>query len=345
MMAKPSETTVLVSGAGGYIAMHCILQLLQQGYRVRGTLRNLSRADEVRKTLVGHIDAGGRLELVEADLFSDKGWPAAVHGCDYVLHVASPFPAQEPEHEDDLIIPAREGTLRVLRAAAAGGVKRLVLTSSMAAVLEGHGQGQHVFDESVWSNLDGKIGAYSKSKTLAERAAWDFVKSLPGPQPLELAVINPSFVLGPSLGADLRTSGELVSRLLRSEIPGVPHIRWFIVDVRDVAAAHVVAMTTPEAAGQRFCCAGQTCWTRDIALILERHFAGRGYRVPTREIPDFVVRLVAVFDKTVRLTVDALGKDDAISTERIRRVLHWQPHSLEDTVVDMAESMIAQGIV
>ncbi len=151
--------------------------------------------------------------------------------------------------------------------------------------------------------------------------------------------------MGPPLGGDVRTSGELITRLMRHEIPGVPHIRWFIVDVRDVAAAHIAAMTTPEAAGQRFCCSGQTCWTREIALILEKHFSGRGYRVPTNQVPDFVVRLVAVFDKTVRLTVDSLGKEYTISTERIRTVLNWQPHSLEDTLVDMAEEMIKHGTI
>ena len=345
MTSGSASTTVLVSGAGGFIAMHCIQQLLKEGYRVRGTLRSLAREAQVRQALAGHADGAGRLEFVTADLFKDEGWQAAVQGCDYVLHVASPFPAQEPEHEDDLIIPAREGTLRVLRAAAAAGVKRVVLTSSMASIFEGYPPGQRNFDENDWSDLQGKIGAYSKSKTLAERAAWDFVNTLKSDHPMELAVINPSYVLGPALGGDIRTSGELISRLMRHEIPGVPHIRWFVVDVRDVAAAHIAAMTTPEAAGQRFCCSAETCWTRDMALILEKHFAGRGYRIPTHEVPDFVVRFVALFDKTVRLTVDSLGKDYSVSTARIRKVLDWQPHSLEDTLVDMAESMIRHGAV
>ena len=347
MSTKPSSsTTVLVSGAGGFVAMHCIRQLLEQGYQVRGTLRSLSRAASVLQALAETDTAGERLEFFEADLFKDEGWQAAIAGCDYVLHVASPFPAQEPEHEDDLIVPAREGTLRVLRAAANAGVKRVVLTSSLAAVFEGYPAGQRSFDENDWSNLDGKIGAYSKSKTLAERAAWDYIKTIQGDHhPLELAVINPGFVLGPPLGGDLRTSGELVSRLLRHEIPGVPHIRWYIVDVRDVAAAHIAAMTTPGAAGQRFCCAPESCWTRDIALILDKHFAARGYRIPTNEVPDLIVRLFGFFDRTVRLTVDSLGKDYRISSAHIRKVLSWQPHSLEDTLVDMAESMIDQGIV
>src|SRR5258706_2668668 len=348
MTSRPSSTTtttVLVTGAGGFIALHCILQLLEQGYRVRGTLRSLSREAALRGTLSETIDAGERLEFVAADLLKDEGWQAAVQGCEYVLHVASPFPAQEPEREDDLIAPAREGSLRVLRAAAAGGVKRVVLTSSLAAVLEGRWKGHRTFDENNWSDVNGKIGAYAKSKTLAERAAWDFVKNLEGNHPLELSVINPSYVLGPPLGDDVRTSGELISRLMRHEIPGVPHIRWLIVDVRDVAAAHIAAMTVPEAAGQRFCCTAESCWTRDIALILDRHFAARGYPIPTNEIPDFVVRLVGMFDKTVRLTSASLGKDYTISTARINRVLNWQPHTLEDTVVSMAESMIRHGVV
>ena len=339
-----ASTTVLVTGAGGFIAMHCIQQLLEKGYRVRGTLRSFGREAQLRQALAEYTDGAGHLEFVPADLFKDEGWQAAVQGCDYVLHVASPFPAQEPEHEDDLIIPAREGTLRVLRASAAAGVKRVVLTSSMASIFEGYPPGKRSFDENDWSDLQGKIGAYSKSKTLAERAAWDFVKNLKGDRALELAVINPSYVLGPALGGDIRTSGELISRLMRHEIPGVPHIRWFVVDVRDVAAAHIAAMTTPEAAGQRFCCSAETCWTRDMALILEKHFAGQGYRIPTNEVPDFLVRLVAVFDKTVRLTVDSLGKDYSVSSARIRKVLAWQPHSLEDTLVDMAESMILNGV-
>lgn len=345
MLPNPSSTTVLVSGAGGFIATHCILQLLQQGYRVRGTLRNLTREAQLRKIFAERVDADDRLEFTRADLLEDNGWDVAVRGCEYVLHVASPFPAVAPKDENDLIIPARDGTLRVLRAASAGNVKRVVLTSSMVTVLDGYGPGRHYFDENNWSNLDGKIGAYAKSKTLAEHAAWDFIKTLKGANPLELAVINPSFVMGPYLGGDLGTSGELISKLMRRAIPGVPHIRWFIVDVRDVAAAHIAAMLTPEAAGQRFCCSAQTCWTQEVALILERHFASRGYRIPTREVPDFVLRLVAVFDKTVRLTVDSLGKEDTVSTAYIEKTLNWHPRSLEETVVEMAESMIREGMV
>jgi dihydroflavonol-4-reductase len=344
-VSDKTSNIVLVSGAGGFIAMHCILQLLEQGYTVRGTLRNLSREAQLRKTLAQYVDADQRLEFVRADLLKEDDWQTAVRNCDYVLHVASPFPVEAPKNEDDLIIPARQGTLHVLRAAAAQAVKRVVLTSSLAAVIDGYGPGRRAFDENDWSNLDGKIGAYSKSKTLAERAAWDFMENLGSTSPLELSVINPGFVLGPYLGDDSGTSGMLISKLMRHEVPGIPHIRWFMVDVRDVAAAHIAAMTTPEAAGQRFCCTAHTCWTRDVALILERHFAGRGYHIPTREFPDFAVRLVALFDKTVKLTVDSLGKEYTVSTARIEKTLRWQPHSLDKTIVTMAESMIRQGAV
>ncbi len=345
MSPNPSNTTVLVTGAGGFIAMHCILQLLEQGYRVRGTLRNLTRETQLRKDLAKHVDADKRLEFVYADLLKDDGWEPALRGCDYVLHVASPLPAEEPKDENDLIIPARDGTLRVLRAAAAGKVKRVVFTSSLAAIFEGYGPGRRNFDENDWSDLNGKMGAYSKSKTLAERAAWDFINGAENTRRLELAVINPGFVLGPYLGKELTTSGQFVSKLMRREIPGLPRMSLLIVDVRDVAAAHIAAMTTPEAAGQRFCCVGQVCWVLDIAQTLERHFGPRGYRIPTLKVPNFVVHLVAIFDKTVGLTLELLDKEYTVSTTRIEKTLGWHPRPLEETIVSMAESMIQQGIV
>lgn len=345
MTSNLSSTTVLVTGAGGFIAMHCILQLLEQGYRVRGTLRNLAREAGLRKSLAKDLDAAERLEFVAADLLADESWEAAVRGCEYVLHVASPFPAAEPKNEDELIIPARDGALRVLRAAAAGGVRRVVLTSSLAAVLYGYGPTQLHFDESNWSDVNGVIGAYAKSKTLAERAAWDFVENLKGERPLELAVINPGLVMGPYLDKTLTTSGEVIYRLMRHEVPGLPHIQWNIVDVRDVAAAHISAMTVPEAAGQRFCCYAETLWSKEISRILHDHFKGRGYRIPTIEFPDAFVRLFALFDKSVALILDSLGKDYSISNERIKRVLHWQPYPVQETIIAMAESMIEQGIV
>jgi nucleoside-diphosphate-sugar epimerase len=338
-----SDETVLVTGASGFIAMHCILQLLASGWRVRGTLRTPARAAKVRETLARHVDPGDRLEFATADLSRDDGWAEAARGCTYVLHVASPFPREVPRHEDELIVPARDGALRVLRAAAAAGVRRVVMTSSLAAVLYGHVRdGSRTFGEDDWSITDG-LTAYEKSKTLAERAAWDFARS-PEARGLELVVINPGLVLGPILDEDYGTSGEVVRKLMLREFPGCPTLGWAPVDVRDVAAAHLAAMTTPEAAGQRFCCAIEHAWMGDIARILDERFTARGYRIPRRRLPDWLVRLVAVFDKTTRLAVHDLGQRQDVSSERIRKVLGWQPRSLEEMVAAMGESMIEQGV-
>lgn len=346
MTENPADTTVLVTGASGFIASHCIIQLLEKGYRVRGTLRTPSRGDSMRKIIAEHVNPGDRLEFCKADLSSDDGWAEAVKGCTYVLHVASPLPKEPPKHEDELIVPAREGAIRVLRASSNEGVKRVVMTSSLAAVLYGHVRdGSRVFDESDWSKLETTPGAYEKSKTIAERAAWDFVESLPADKKVELATINPGLVLGPVLEKDSGTSGELIRKLMAREFPGSPNLGWAPVDVRDVAAAHLAAMTTPEAAGQRFCCAIEHAWVRDVALILDKHFRDRGYKIPTGKLPNFVLRLVALFDKTTRLVVHELGQRQDISNKRIKEVLGWKPRSLEDMVVSMGETMIKHGVV
>lgn len=342
----PLETKVLVTGASGFIALHCTLQLLQNGYRVRGTLRTPSRADELRNALEDRVDAGDRLEFVTADLSDDAGWAEAVEGCRYVLHVASPFPREVPKDENELIVPAREGALRVLQAAADAGVERVVMTSSLAAVLYGHVRdGSKTFDESDWSKTEEPIGAYEKSKTIAERAAWDFIENLPDDKPLELAVINPGIVLGPILTDDYGTSGELVRKLMLRELPGCPQVGWAPVDVRDVAAAHLAAMTTPEAAGKRFCCAIDHAWMGEIAQILKENFSGRGYRVPTMRVPNFVMRIVAIYDKAARLAVGDLGQRQDISNGRIKEVLGWKPRPLNEMVVAMGDSLIEHGVV
>lgn len=340
-----SQTTVLVTGASGFIGLHCVRELLEQGYRVRGTLRSPERAARLREALAKHVDAGDRLDFATADLTADEGWAEAVRGCSYVLHVASPLPRELPKHEDEIIVPAREGTLRVLRAAAEGGIERVVLTSSLAAVIYGHVRdGTRTFDENDWSITD-DLYPYEKSKTIAERAAWDFVNGLPEDRKLELVAINPGLVLGPVLEQDYGTSAEAVKKLMAREFPGCPRLGWAPVDVRDVASAHVAAMTTPEAAGQRFCCAIEHAWMQDMAVILKKHFADRGYKIPTRPLPDFLVRIVALFDKTARVALGDLGQYQTISTERIRRVLGWKPRSLEEMVVATGESLIEHGVV
>lgn len=341
----PAETTVLVTGASGFIGLHCVRELLENGYRVRGTVRSLSREPELRDALAEHVDTR-HFELVEADLMRDEGWDEAVRGCRYVLHVASPVPTAPPKHEDELIVPAREGALRVLRAASEAGVERVVMTSSIAAVTEGHPHDPtKVFTEDDWSIVNGGIGPYEKSKTLAERAAWEFVEGLEDDKSLELTTINPGLVLGPVLERDYGVSAQAILKLMRREYPGCPRLGWTTVDVRDVASAHLAAMTTPEANGQRFCCCVDFVWMKDMAVILNEHFGDRGYKVPTRTLPDFVVRIVGVFDKITGVVVPRLGHSETISNARIKRVLGWQPRGTEEMVVATAASLIEQGLV
>ncbi len=345
MSPTSPSPTVLVTGASGFVAMHCIIQLLEQGYRVHGTLRDLKREAELRATLSRFCDPGNRLTLYPADLLDDAGWDAAAQGCDYALHVASPFPLSEPEDENDLIRPAREGTLRVLQACAAAGVRRVVLTSSIAAVSYGHPPQKNHFDENDWSDTSNPaIGAYAKSKTLAERAAWDFMAALSKTHPLTLSVINPGLILGPLPNAHARSSGELVLQLLKGQ-PGVARVQFHAVDVRDVAAAHIAAMTWPHAAGKRYLCVAESFWMKDAAVILKNHFGPRGYHVRTLEFPSWAVRLLGRVDPTIRLTVPMLDKSSTFDTTRIRSDLNWQPRGLEEMLVSMGNSLIEMGLV
>jgi nucleoside-diphosphate-sugar epimerase len=341
-----SGETVLVTGGSGFIAMHCILKLLAAGHPVRASVRSVAREPEVRATLkAAGADAGDRLTFVVADLTADAGWAEAAAGCDYVLHVASPFPLEVPKHEDELIVPAREGALRVLRAARAAGVRRVVLTSSFAAVGYGHPQMDRPFTEHDWSKPDGEgITAYAKSKTLAERAAWDFMAREGGD--LELAVVNPVGVFGPVLGADFSTSIEIVRRMLDGALPAVPRLTFGVVDVRDVADLHLLAMTHPEAAGERFLAvSGDFASLREIGLILKRRMGVAARRAPTRELPDWLVRIVALFDKSVGQVVPELGKRKNATSDKARRVLGWTPRSIEDAVVATAESLQRLGLL
>ncbi|MFE5474379.1 NAD-dependent epimerase/dehydratase family protein [Nocardia sp. NPDC056541] len=336
-------TRVLVTGATGFVAGHCIAELLDHGYAVRATVRDLAaHATRAHLTELARR-TGGELEFVAASLDDDAGWAAAVTGCDTVLHVASPFPAAPPEDEQDLIEPAVQGTLRVLRAAAAAGVRRVVLTSSVAAVAYGHDTDE-VRTEDDWSVVE-RIPAYQKSKTLAERAAWDFVESLPAASDLELVVVNPGIILGPLLEARTSTSHEPVRRLLARAVPGSVKTGWTPVDVRDLAVAHRLAMEVPEAAGNRYICAADPLWMGELAGLLARDYAAEGFRVPTRVLPNWVIRVVAVFDKGVRLTVPVLGRTEHVSADKARRELGWTMRPIEDTVRDTADSLIAFGIV
>ena len=337
--------TVLVTGATGFIAKHCIKFLLEAGYQVRGTMRSSASEPGLRQLFSGLGFPAARLSFFVADLTQDEGWAAAVAGCDYVLHVASPVLNKPPKHEDEAIIPARDGTLRVLRAAAAAGVRRVVLTSSASAISEGHRQYKRRFTEADWSDLTGKIQAYGKSKTLAEKAAWDFAQG-PEAGPMELVTICPGYVFGPVLD-DSRVSPsiDMVRRSLLGEYPGSARLSLPSIDVRDLAAAHVAAMVKPEIAGERLIAVKETIWLTELSQILAAAYGPRGYKVRIRELPDFLVKLASLFDPQIRLIVDMLGKELLFDDRHSRSLLGEPRNSARDAILATAESLIAQGMV
>jgi nucleoside-diphosphate-sugar epimerase len=336
---------VLLTGAYGFIASHCLLQLLEQGYRVRGALRNLAVHSEPLRQIVSQAGlSNDQLELVQLDLLEDRGWEQAAQGCEYILHVASPVGAVSRRQAEILVRPAQEGTLRVLKAAANAGVRRVVLTSSLAAIAEGHQDRRRQFDERDWTRLEGHPRSYAVSKTLAERAAWDFVKDLGAAQPVELAVINPGLVLGPLLDPRHTSSAEVLIRMLKRVYPGCPRLHWALVDVRDVAAAHLLAMTSPVAAGERFCCYTSLLWMVEIARILNDHLRGRRTPISERVLPDALVRLITLFDLQARDLRASLGVPRQLSNQKLQDVLGWHPRPIENTLIDTAESLIRFGL-
>jgi nucleoside-diphosphate-sugar epimerase len=344
--ARMSGELVLVTGGSGFIAVHCILQLLEQGYRVRATLRSLKREAEVRAMLkVGGQEPDEALTFAAADLTDDAGWAAAVRDCAYVLHVASPFPSGLPKNEDELIVPAREGALRVLLAAREAGVKRVVLTSSFAAVGYGRPITGEAYTEESWTELNGEpISAYIKSKTLAERAAWDFIAREGGA--LELATVNPVGVFGPVFGPDYSTSIQIVQRLLDGAMPGLPRMPINVVDARDVADLHLRAMTRPEAKGERFLASvGKTMFMPDIALLLQAHLGADARRVPSFVLPNWAVHVVGWFDPTAAQVATEVGKARGANSKKAQTLLGWEPRSREEAVLATAESLLRLGLV
>ena len=338
-------STILVSGGSGFIGSHAILQLLAAGHRVRTTVRSLKREKDVRALLKeGGAEPGDRLSFIAADLGNDAGWSEAVAGCEYVLHVASPFPPYIPKHEDELIEPAREGALRVLRCSRDAGVKRVVLTSSFAAIGYGRNPRQAPFSETNWTDPNNDVGAYAKSKTLAERAAWDFIANEGGD--LELSVVNPVGVFGPVLGPDYSSSILLVQRLMDGAVPGCPRLYFGVVDVRDVADLHIRAMTHPAAKGERFLAlAGDFMSMLDMAKVLKGRMGASAKRVPTRQLPDWLVRIAALRDPAVKLILPELGKVKNATNEKARRMLGWAPRSNEEAIVATAESLVRLGLL
>jgi nucleoside-diphosphate-sugar epimerase len=337
-MGEGDGQTVLVTGGSGFLGGWCVIELLRRGYTVRTTVRSLSREPQVRAAVGSQVDAGDRLTVLAANLTADEGWPEAVAGCDYVLHVASPFPPKQPKDADELIVPAREGTVRVLGAGLDAGVKRVVVTSSVAAIRLSEGAPARPLDETDWTNPDTPgLTPYVRSKTLAEQAAWDMVRERGEEE--RLAVVNPGAIIGPVLSDDLSYSLEVVQRLLGGT-PGAPRLGFSLVDVRDVADLELRAMTTPEAGGERFIAATEFLWMSDIATVLRDRLGEAASKVPTRTVPNFLVRAMALFDPGIRSVIGGLGKRTELSSEKARSTLGWAPRPVEDTIAETGESLI-----
>ncbi len=333
------QALVLVTGGTGFIAQHCILALLAQGFRVRTTVRTLAREAEVREHLrTGGAEPGERLGFVVADLGADAGWAEAAKGCTYVIHGASPTPSGSYATDEDWVRPAVDGNLRVLRAARDAGVQRVVLTSAFGAVGVGHGPMGRPFNEEDWSNLAGDVAPYQRSKTLSERAAWAFVEK--EGRGLELAAVNPTAVLGPALGADFSHSIQIIKGMMDGQ-PGSPRINSGFVDVRDVADLHLLAMTHPAGKGERFLAiAGESLWLADVAGILRERMGAAAQKVSTRALPNWLVRLGAKTDPRMKAVVPMLGVNMNATSEKARRLLGWNPRSAEEAIVATAESLV-----
>ncbi len=339
----PSREQVLVTGASGFIATRVIAALLLKGYAVRGTLRSLNRASHVEALIRGQGAPTDGLTFAAADLTGDAGWTEAAAGCPFVMHMASPLPLRRPKDEMALIGPARDGTLRALTAAAQAGARRVVLTSSVAAIAYGTGGSTTPFTEEDWSVIESDdIGSYEKSKTLAERAAWEFQARHGG---FELTTVNPSLVLGPVLEKDYGSSAEVIRQLISGQLPVAPRLEYPIVDVRDVADMHVRALETPAAAGERFIAASNTYSFLEMGRILKDTIPEIARRVPTRQAPDWMIRLLGKVDPSVGGILFELGKSRPVSHDKASRMLGWQPRPDVDTIVSTARSMIEHGIV
>jgi dihydroflavonol-4-reductase len=330
--------TVVVTGGTGFVAGWCIAELLKRGYDVRTTVRNLSKEAAVRAAIAPYAGSTDRLTFLCADLTDDAGWDAVMAGSDYVLHVASPLGGGTPGDANSLIAPARDGTLRVLRAATNAGVKRVVMTSAAAAARTPKSSNQ-ISDETIWADPnDPRFDAYRRSKILAERAAWDFMEANMGPT--EFATILPGAVFGPVLSKGAIGSAQIVNGLLHGRPTGIPRLGFWIVDVRDLADLHIRAMTSPGAAGQRFIAANEFMWMEDVAKSLRSSLGNRAEKVPTRVLPNFVVRSLALFIPLLRSLAPELGRRNELTSAKARRVLGFSPRPATVTVADCAESLL-----
>ncbi|MFO0595006.1 MAG: aldehyde reductase [Myxococcaceae bacterium] len=334
-------STVLVTGGSGFIGGHVVLAALAAGHTVRTTVRSLKKEATVRATLKRAGADDSRLTFYELDLERDAGWAEAVAGCDFVLHVASPMPQGEPKNPDDVLVPAREGVLRALRFSRDAGVKRVVLTSSCGAVYYGHPPQEAAFDETSWTNTDGDMSTYVRSKALAERAAWDFMQREGGA--LELSVINPAGVFGPALSTEALGSLGLVQRLLRG-MPGAPRLYFSVVDVRDVADLHLRAMTSAAAKGERFIATTEGVLSMlDVANVLRARLGAAAAKAPRRALPSWLVRVLARVNPQLRQLLPLLDVKRQASSAKAKRVLGWSPRAPEDVIAATGESLLQLG--
>ena len=341
-----SSDRVLLTGISGFLGGHIALQLLQAGYTVRGSVRNLDKAEKVRATLARHGADVSRLEFVALDLMSDKGWREAMDGCRYLQHTASPFVIKMPNDKMELIGPAVAGTERALNAALAAGVEHVVLTSSMAAIAYGHDKSRTTpFTAEDWTDLNGRdVNAYIESKTRAERRAWEIMRA--AGQESRLSTINPSAILGPLLDDDPGTSAGIVLRLLNGSVPAIPRIPFVIVDVQDVAAGHVRAMTDPQAAGQRFPMGERAMLMPDVAGVVRAALPPeRASRVPRRTMPDWAVRIYSLFDRDVRGILNELGVLKRLDSSVSEALLGRPLITAEQSIVATTRSLLEQRIV
>ena len=324
---------VLVTGSTGFIGLHCIHQLIEKGYSVNGTLRSKSREEEVRSSLKEANLSDANLNLYECDLMSDDGWEKAIDGCDYVLHIASPFINGLPDHEDDLIKPALTGTQRILKLSAANPqIKKIIITSSFAAVGDTF-NGQTVFNESDWSDPNNnKISAYNKSKTLAEKSAWDFMESNPS---FKLTVINPVGVIGPMLSDDIGISNLFVKKILDGSTPGNPGLHIGFVDVRDVARAHVDSIKNEKSDNKRIILSKDEIWVSELSEILRN----LGYKAPKRNIPKWLISVLSLFDKQLGGLIPMIGKVRNIEGSIFAEVFDWELISIEESAKVTAEQL------
>ena len=324
---------VLVTGTTGFIGLHCVQQLLEKGFAVNGTLRSFDRKDEVINALSSHNTSTEHLSLFETDLLEDKGWDEAIEGCEYVLHVASPF-VLTPESEDFFVKPAVEGSLRVLKLANKHKVKKLVLTSSFAAMVDTL-EKKDSFDESDWSDPNKKgIRAYGKSKTLAEKAAWDYMSS--DSPSFSLTVINPVAVTGPSLSKDIGTSNSIVGQMINGNVPGTAKVHIGYVDVRDVAAAHITAMLNNQTDGERIIVFEKTLWMDEVATILR----DAGFdKAPSKVMPKWAMHIMSIFKKDLKFIVPLINKKRHIHSTKATDLLHWEPISAEESIVATAKQL------